>query len=143
MAHGKKVKNTYRSGQLDAEARRHEAQNDAADGDAQPEASGRHTAGEVASLAHVNHKLDDPATQGDLDADVAKQKCGSSPRDAGAGAMEKYGGKAVVVFAGIFLVLERAVGSTVGGPKGVCCCGQFDDRNTNLSKRISIYLVSG
>lgn len=74
----------YDDGELLAQSGRDETQHESAKGNPQPEAGGGHAAGKVGAVAHAHHEGDDPAADGDFDADVAEEEEGADPGDAAA-----------------------------------------------------------
>ena len=105
----------HRDGEVDrdrallAHPRRDEAQHDAADGDAGPEARGDHAGGEAPPAPNRDHEDDDPAAQRDLDADVEQQEERAQPGDARGGS----GGDGLV-----HAVPRAGRGARVGGLEG-------------------------
>lgn len=73
---------TYGDGELLAQSWRHEAERDAPDGHAEPEAGGAHSGCEGRPLADLDHERHDPAAQRDFDADVGEKEQGTDPRHA-------------------------------------------------------------
>lgn len=70
---------TYRNREFLAEFRGNEAENETADSDASPEASGYHARLEIATRPFPSHESNNPATKGNFCSDVSKKKNGCDP----------------------------------------------------------------
>lgn len=65
---------TDRNSPLLPNPRRDEPKHEPPNGNAEPESRVRHAASEGLPPANLDHELDDPAAEGDLEADVAQQQ---------------------------------------------------------------------
>lgn len=85
MRYVRRCTRTHYDGQLLAKSRRDKPEDDAPNRDPHPVARSHHAARKVSSFAHFEHELDDPAAEGNLNADVAQQEHGADPSDARVG----------------------------------------------------------